>query len=156
MNLNDYIIDHSDFDWPQLLEFWGWLLPDKFTVWTMNRIGDLFIITNDGAVHMLDVGAGSLKEIAQNKDELCNKMNEPQFAADKLMMPLVNSLVASGLVLSKGECYSYKFLPIFGGAYEIDNFVIKTVAYHFAAFGPMHEKIKDQPDGSRITFKVVN
>jgi len=105
---------------------------------------------------MLDVGVGSLKEIAHSKDEFCNMMDDPQFAANKLMIPLVNSLVTSGLVLSKGECYSYKFLPIFGGKYEVDNFVIKTAAYHFAAFGPLHEKIKDVPDGGRVSFKIIN
>src|ERR1700733_12951257 len=99
MNLNDYIIDHSDFDWPKLLASWGWLVPKEFTVWMMNRIGDLFIITNDGTVHMLDVGVGSFKQIAPNKDEFCNMMDNPQFAGDKLMIPLVNSLVATGLIL---------------------------------------------------------
>ncbi len=156
MNIEDYTIDHSDFDWPQLLASWNWLLPEEFTVWVMNRLGDLFIITNDGVVHMLDVGAGSFKQIAANKDEFCNMMNDPAFAANKLMIPVVDSLVQSELALSNGECYSFKMLPVFGGKYTVDNFVVKNAACHFAAFGPIHEKIKGLPDGSRVAFKIAN
>jgi hypothetical protein len=156
MNIEDYIIDHSDFDWPQLLASWSWLLPEEFTVWVMNRLGDLFIVTNDGAVHMLDVGAGSFKQIATNKDDFCNMMNDPSFASDKLMIPVVDSLVQAGLVLSKGECYSFKILPVFGGKYTVDNLVVKNADFHFAAFGPIYEKIRDLPDGSRVTFKIAN
>ena len=48
MNLNQYLIDHSGFDWPKLLERGQWRLPTKFEVWLVNRFGDLFLILDDG------------------------------------------------------------------------------------------------------------
>jgi hypothetical protein len=42
MIVDDYVIDPSDLDWAQLLSGWGWLLPPEFSVWLMNRYGDLF------------------------------------------------------------------------------------------------------------------
>ena len=48
MNVHDYIIDHSGLDWAYLLSGWEWLLPAEFSVWLMNRYGDLFLILPDG------------------------------------------------------------------------------------------------------------
>lgn len=56
MNLNNYIIDPSNIDCPTLLEDWLWLIPNRLSVWTMNRFGDLFVELDSGAIHMLDVG----------------------------------------------------------------------------------------------------
>ena len=69
MNVHDYLIDHSGLDWGHLLSGWGWLLPPEFTVWLMNRYGDLFLILPDGSVHMLDIGDGSLTKLAESRDE---------------------------------------------------------------------------------------
>ena len=45
---------------------------------------------------------------------------------------------------------------ILGGGYGIDDFDIKDVAFLYAAFGPIHERIKDVPDGTQIEFKIVD
>lgn len=45
MKLNDYILDHSETDWPTVLRDWLWLIPDQLAVWIMNRFGDLFTPT---------------------------------------------------------------------------------------------------------------
>ena len=71
MNVHDYLIDHSGLDWAELLSGWEWLLPPEFTVWLMNRYGDLFLILPDGSIHMLDVGGGSLTKLAESRDEFC-------------------------------------------------------------------------------------
>ena len=41
MNVYDYLIDHVSNDWARLLSGWESLLPPEFTVWLMNRYGDL-------------------------------------------------------------------------------------------------------------------
>jgi hypothetical protein len=35
----------------------------------MNRFGDLFLAYKDGSVHMLDVGSGTVKRIADSRDD---------------------------------------------------------------------------------------
>jgi hypothetical protein len=100
MRIEDYLIDHQGFDWPAILADWAWLLPqDEFTIWLMNRYGDLFLVFDDGTVHMLDVGGGSLEKLAGSRDEFSRRLDEGNNANEWLMLPLVDSLVEAGKVL---------------------------------------------------------
>jgi hypothetical protein len=56
ISIADYLIDQSGIDWPKALCSWSWLLPPEFTLWLVNRFGDLFLVLPDDTVHMLDVG----------------------------------------------------------------------------------------------------
>ena len=156
MNLKDYIDEHSGPDWPKLLEHWHWRLPTKFTIWFANRFGDLFLVLDDGSVHRLGVGDGTLQMVAQNRNEFWEKLDDENVANDWLMIPVVDRLVAAGKTLRPGECYCYRLLPILGGGYGIDDFVVKDLAFVYASFGPIHERIKDLPEGTQIEFKVVD
>jgi len=154
MNINDYLIDQKSQDWSKLLSTWHWLLPRQIIVWMVNRFGDVFIVRDDGTVQMLDIGIGTLKQVAATRDDFGCKIDEPGQAEDWLMIPLVDQLVASGQILGAGQCYSYRQLPVLGGDYTTDNVVIKDMAAHYAAFGPIHERIKDLPDGTHGRFKI--
>jgi hypothetical protein len=77
------LIDHSDIDWAALLSDWKWLLPPGFTVWLMNRYGDLFLILPDDSVHMLDIGGGSLTKLAESKDDFARVIDEEGNAGDR-------------------------------------------------------------------------
>lgn len=76
-------------------------------------------------------------------------------AEDWLVIPLMDQLVAAGRVLQPGECYSYVQLPLLGGDYTPENTRIASIADHYAAIGPIHEKLKDTPDGTRIRIKTA-
>ncbi|HUQ72306.1 MAG TPA: T6SS immunity protein Tdi1 domain-containing protein, partial [Planctomycetaceae bacterium] len=67
---------------------------------------------------------------------------------------LVDQLRAAGKVLGPNECYCYSLLPILGGEYAPDNFCIHDVVHHFQIWGPIHEQLRDVPDGTTIVFKV--
>jgi len=43
---------------------WSTILPARFTVWLVNRFGDVFTIVADGPVYLLDIGAGTFKRVA--------------------------------------------------------------------------------------------
>ena len=154
MSINDYLIDHEAVDWGKVLTTWHWLLPREFTVWLMNRFGDLFIVFDDGTVHVLDVGAGTLEKVAESREDFREKIDQPGQANNWLMIPLVDSLVTAGLRPAAGECYSYRQLPVLGGDYTVENTVLKAIALHYAAFGPIHKRIKDLPDGTPVRFKI--
>ena len=62
---------------------------------------------------------------------------------------------AFGKVLGPGECYCYLRLPMLGGGFEPDNFVIRDVVTHFQIWGPIHEQLRDLPDGATVRFEVV-
>jgi hypothetical protein len=155
-NVHDYLIDHSGFDWPNLLKDWSWLLPRQVTVWLMNRFGDLFLVFDDGAVHMLEIGGGSLTKVAESRDDFCAKIDLDDNANNWLMIPLVDRLVDSGMRLAPGKCYHSKFPPIVGGDYTLENTAVVDIAEHYGFYGSVHEQLKDVPDGTEVVFNIVN
>src|SRR6476619_1753634 len=145
MTLHDYIIDHRGIDWASVLRPWSWLLPTALTVWIMNRFGDLFLVLDDGTVHMLDVGGGTLKKVAESRDDFANKIDEDDNANQWLMVPLIDRLVTSGLTLREGQCYSYKQPPVLGGDYTVENTCVLPIPEHYGAYGSIHSQIKNLP-----------
>ena len=154
MNVHDYLIDHGGNDWARLLSGWEWLLPPEFTVWLMNRYGDLFLILPDGSIHMLDVGGGSLTKLAESRDEFARIIDEDDNAADWLMIPLVDQLVAARRVLEPGQCYSFVTPPILGGEYSVENTMVVPILEHFGLYGSYHEQLRDVPDGSKVVIRI--
>jgi hypothetical protein len=152
--LTDYTLSLDGSDLNDLLVSWAWLLPGEFTVWFANRFGDLFIVIDDGSVHIMDVGVGSLQKLAESRDGFAEALDDESNANNWLMIPLVDDLVAAGVTIGPGECYSYFQLPVLGGDYTVANTRVVTLASHYKAFGPIHEKIKDLPDGTRVKFEV--
>jgi len=154
MPLHDYIIDHRNVDWTTVLRQWSWLVPRTFTVWIMNRFGDLFIVLDDGAVHMLDVGGGTLVKVAESRDDFANKLDDGDNANQWLMIPLIDQLVSSGVTPREGECYSYKQPPVLGGDYTVENTCVLPIPEHYGAYSSIHNQIKDLPDGTQVVIDV--
>ena len=156
MLVADYIIDHKGIDWPTILADWAWLLPEELTVWLMNRYGDLFFIFNDDSVHRLDLGAGTIEKLAENKEEFCCQIDEDDNANDWLMIPLVDRLVEAGKILQAGRCYSFIIPPILGGEYSVENTATLSIAEHYGVYASIYQQIKDQPAGTKVRLKVKN
>jgi hypothetical protein len=154
MTLHDYIIDHRSIDWASVLRDWSWLLPTNLTVWIMNRFGDLFLVLDDGTVHMLDVGGGTLTKIAESRDDFANRLDESDNANYWLMIPLIDRLVTSGLTLREGHCLSYKQPPVLGGDYTVENTCVLPIKEHYGSYASIHCQIKDLPDGTEVVIKV--
>ncbi|MDQ8183895.1 T6SS immunity protein Tdi1 domain-containing protein [Pelagicoccus sp. SDUM812005] len=152
MNVNDYLIDPANRDWNDLLDDWKWILPNKFTPWLVNRFGDIFMVLSDGTVHMLDVGAGRLDLLANDRNDFCTKLDEDQNADEWLLISLVDSLTENGMKLNEDECYSFITQPGLGGEYEKENVKVYDISVHYAVTGQIFEQIKDIPDGTKITF----
>jgi hypothetical protein len=153
MNVHDYLIDPSHIDWADLLADWKWFLPPEFTVWLMNRYGDLFLIWTDGSVHMLDVGRGSLTKLADDRDEFARVIDEQGNAEDWLMIPLVDRLVKAGVLLEPGHCYSFVTPPILGGEYSVENTMVVSIREHFGLYASYHEQLRDVPDGTKVSIR---
>ncbi len=120
----------------------------------MNRFGDLFLIMPDGSVHMLDIGAGSLTKLAASKDEFSRMIDEDGNANDWLMIPLIDRLMAAGVLLQPGECYSLLTPPVLGGDYTVENTVVLPVAEHYGLYGSYHKQLRGVPDGTNVVLKV--
>ncbi len=156
MDIQDYLIDQTGLDWQALLAERHWLLPPQFNVWLLTRSGDLFIIIPDDSIHMLDVGAGTLKSVAKSRDEFCNRVNDPEIANDWLMIPIIDQLAGSDILLAVGQCYSFRTLPTLGGSYTADKRMPFGIREHFGGWGSVQRQISNLPDGTQIVVKPVS
>jgi hypothetical protein len=155
MRLQDYLLAHEEFDWPRILADWRWLLPQgESAVLLMSRYGDLFLEFDEGGIHMLDVGNGSLEKVAESSPDFWRKINEAESANNWLMIPLVDQLVAAGNVLEPGRCYSFIIPPVLGGEYTVENTVTLKVQEHFGVYASIHDQIKELPDGAQVRLRV--
>lgn len=120
----------------------------------MNRFGDLFITLPDGSVHMLDVGIGALKRLAEDRGGFGRMLDEGDNANLWLMIPLVDSLAAAGVRLKGGQCYSFVVPPVLGGDYSPENTVVLPVHEHYRVYGSYHNQLRGVPDGEQVTIDV--
>src|ERR1700677_919723 len=143
MDLNDYLLDQDGVDWGRLLSDWSWVTPPSYTIWLANRFGDLFIVLDDGSVHMLDTGRGIIERLADDRDDFCKKIDDKERAESWLLISIVDDLVRTGKVLKAKTVYSFINPPGLGGKYDPQNFEVTDIAVHYAVFGQLLKKIKD-------------
>jgi hypothetical protein len=151
---NDLLVSLADVDTGQMLEFWRWMIPEMHQPLFVTALGDLFLKDAAGQVLWLDMGIGSLQPVAANLTEFQEAATQPDNSTLWFGEKLVDELRASGKVLGPGECYSYIQLPMLGGAFDPANFRIYDVVTHFRVWGPIHEQLRDLPDGSSVEFVV--
>ena len=156
MNLRDYLIDQAGKDWAQLLCDWAPPLPLSFTLWLVNRFGDAFVVTEDGAVSMLDVGAGSFERLADNRDHFSELLDVDNNANVWLMIPLIDECVAAGMTLAAHQCYGFKIPPVLGGKYQIDNVEPTDLAVHYGLLADIYRQTKALPDGTPIDAVIAD
>ena len=155
MNINDYLIDQSEKDWTQLLSDWVPPLPSSFTVWLVNRFGDLFVVTDDDVVHMLDVGVGRFVPVAKDRSHFCTLLDADDNAEIWLLISLVDNCVAAGVTVSSNQCYGFKIPPVLGGKYEVVNIEPTDLSVHYSFLADIYRQTKDLPDGTKIKSVVI-
>ena len=155
MQVEDYLINHRGFDWPTILAEWAWLFPvQEFSIWLMNKYGDLFFVFDDDSVHMMDVGNGTLEKLAGSRDEFCDRIDEEDNANNWLMIPLVDELAKIGKLLEPGRCYSFIIPPALRGEYAVENTATLNIREHYGVYASIHHQIKDLPTGTKVRLRV--
>jgi hypothetical protein len=156
MNIDDYLIDQAGKDWPNLLADWSTALPPAFTVWLVNRFGDVFAVFDDGSVHKLDVALGTVDRVADSRDHFCEQLDNADKANNWMMIPLVDQCVSAELNLTHDQCYGYRFPPSLGGEYTVENVVPISLREHYSSLADLYRQTKDLPDGTRVKLVVTN
>lgn len=153
MTLTDYLIAVEDQDWGELLSEWAWLLPPSFTVWLVNRYGDVMFRPADDSVQMLDVGSGEVTRLADNREHFQEIVDFDRNADNWFMIPLVDQCVNAGLLLEAGQCYTYAKPPVLGGEYTTENTRVIAIGEHYGFYGSLHRQLRDLPDGAQVELK---
>ena len=155
LNLSDYLIDQQRYEWSTILTEWHWLIPADLTIWMVNRFGDVIFVSEDGAVHLLDIGAGSVKQLAASREDFFTQVEADDNADNWLLISLTDKCISAGLTLNNGECYGYKIAPVFGGEYVTENIEVTDLVVNFSLMAQIHQQSKDLPDGTRINVVVA-
>jgi hypothetical protein len=150
MNIDDYLIDQRGKEWMVLLRDWAPPLPADFTLWLVNRFGDAFVVTEDGSVHMLDVGIGTFTRLADNRSHFADLLDVEDNGNNWLLIPLVDQCRKAGMTLGPNQCYGFKIPPVLGGKYEPSNFAPTDLAVHYSFLADIHKRVKDLPDGTPV------
>jgi hypothetical protein len=132
MNINDYLIDPSGHDWSKLLSFWIPPLPPQFSLWLINRLGDVFVVTADQKIGRLDIGSGVFAEVAESREHFAQLLNRHENAELWLRVSLVNACMQSGMKLNARQCYGFRLPPTLGGKYELANLTPTELAVHYS------------------------
>lgn len=154
MTIHDYVIDATGLDWSELLVHWHWLLPERYAVRMMTRFGDLFLELEDGSVHLFDVGRGKLHQVADDCDELADKLDTVENAESWLYSTLVDDLLDAGVACPDGHCYSFHRPPVLGGQHDVHNAYPLPIAQHYAFFAAIYHQIQDVPRTRRRKKRV--
>jgi hypothetical protein len=155
-NVHDYLIEQDDKNWNEFMSDWRFLLPESFAIWLVNRFGDIVLVVEDGSVHFFDVGAGTIRRVADNREHFCTLIDQDDNGNEWLMMDLTDDCVAAGLKLSANQCYSFKIPPILGGEYSVDNVAPADLAVHYSFQADICRQTKDLPDGTKVEIVVLN
>jgi hypothetical protein len=134
-----------------LLNEWRWLVGDAMHLFMVSSCGDMFLSDQQGQVFWLDCGTGQLQQIAGSMAEFDNLRQQRQNADQWFMPLLVGDLMAKGMKLGTGECFSYKKPPVLGGQITLSNFEPTDLSVHFSILGQIHKQVKDLPSGTKIT-----
>ncbi len=155
-NINDYIIPQDGKDWPTWLKGWTPPLPETFTLWMVNRFGDLIIVADDGSVHMLDLGTGVLNRLADSREDFFAMIDQDNNADNWLLITLTDACVAAGMTLHPNECYSLTIPAFLGGKYAVENIKPMDMQLYYELTAEIYRQTKDLPDGAKIQFKITD
>ena len=156
MDADDYLIDHSGFDWKKLLSSWEWLLEDEMEVapWLVSRFGDLFFVDERGIVNWLNISDGELTEVASSEAEFVELLDDEGNADDWFLMGLVDEMSEAGKELGSGQCYGFRTLPVLGGEFKHENMDVLLLADYWAFCGHIHAQLDGLPDETVVDIDV--
>jgi hypothetical protein len=132
MNIHDFLIATADKEWAWLLNDWVPPLPASFHVWLVNRLGDAFVVVDDGTVFRLDVGMGVCHEAARSREDFAQRLATGDHAERWLRLGLVEGCRRAGMQLRPLECYGFRIPPTLGGKYEVSNMKPTKLAVHYS------------------------
>lgn len=148
---DDLLIEKSKHDPARLLEDWRWLLEGTFRPIAWSKFGDCFLENASGAVQLLDVLGGELREVATSRDRFHELVNVQENQEEWLLSRLVFELHERGIIPGEGECYALKIHPALGGKIEADNVIILSMLVWSSISGQLYQQLDRMPPGSVIT-----
>jgi hypothetical protein len=96
-----------------------------------------------------------LKKIADNYSQFQQMLLDEEMIDNWCLPLLIKKFINAGMILQPNEVYSPLKMTVLGGTYDTSNFKPTDMSVHFQFTGVICEQIKDLPDGTTVTIKVV-
>jgi hypothetical protein len=148
------VFDIDQLDVNRLLEQWRWLCVEPVTLVARNGFGDLFLRTAEGRVLRLNVGDGTLGQVAESESSFEDSLKylakrELWFAEQQL-----ETFAERGLRLNDLQCIGFKMPIVLAESANVPNNAYVADLYEQVSFlGDLHRQIADAPDGERVRLK---
>jgi hypothetical protein len=142
-------------DLSRLLEQWRWLCGESVTLVARNGLGNLFLQTEDRKMLWLNVGGGTLTEIADSELAFEHSLEEPAkwdvwFAERQLAV-----FAERGLKPNDLQCIGFKTPVVFAESRSIpDNAYVADLYEEVSFLGDLHRQIADVPNGGKVRLRI--
>jgi hypothetical protein len=136
------------------LSAWSAIIPVVARILRTNLFGDVFIVDQEGAVHMLERAACSANEIASTEEDFWREVQDDEEGWQ--LRPLVEECRRTEKILGDGQCYAFTTLPVLGGKYAVENIWVAQWTEWFSFTADLFQQIKDMPDGATVSLKVTD
>jgi hypothetical protein len=103
---------------------------------------------------MLERGACSVSQIAASEEEFWRQLDEDPNGWQ--LRALADACRRASKTPDAGQCYAFTTLPVFGGAYTVENIWVVPWDDWFSLTAHVFGQIKDLPDGAKVKFKIVD
>ena len=149
------VFDVDQLDVSRLLEQWRWLCGESVTLVARNGFGDMFLRTNERKILWLNVGGGTLTEIAESELGFEHSLAESAkrelwFAEQQLA-----AFAERGLKPNDLQCVGFKTPVVFAESRNVpDNAYVADLYEHVSFLGDLHRQIADVPNGGNVRLKV--
>src|ERR1700761_7235392 len=151
----DFIAEPGEEAFRAAADAWTWFVPEPWTPIFSSALGDIFLKKKSGEVFWLDCGGGRIECVADNERAFADMLGT-ELTEEWFLPGLIEKLRQSGKVLAPGKCYSFTILPVFAeGKYVPENMFVCAAKSHFMLTGDIHRQIRDTPNGSKVTIKIV-
>jgi hypothetical protein len=135
---------------------WSWLVPGPWRVLVCARIGGIFLEAEAGQVRWLDIGTGSVEDVAESTEAFDALLRSDDPVVEEWFLPgLVEALHEAEKRPGPGEAYWAIIPPVFAeGKYTPDNMAVVPIREQLLGSADIHKQIADMPDGAKVRFTV--
>jgi hypothetical protein len=147
--------DIEQLDLNRLLAQWHWLCVDPVVLVARNGFGDLFLRTVKGKILWLNVGDGTLTEVAESESRFEHSLQESANRELWLAEQQLEAFAERGLKPNDLQCIGFKVPVVFAESANVPNNAYVADLYEQVSFlGDLHRQILDDPNGAQVRLKV--
>ena len=123
----------------RMLSTWAWLLPQRIAAVAINRFGEWYVATPDGAVHLLSIWDGTLVQVAPSR-EAWTEWLATEAGAKANRAELVALLEGRGKRLADDQCFAFMPPPLDGVPIDVARIAPIKLAAIASIMGQTHQQ----------------